>query len=327
VSSLSLVEAVTDALAVEMEADPTVLVFGEDVGGKGGVFRATVGLQERFGQARCFDTPLSEGGIVGAAIGMALGGLKPVVEIQFSGFSYSAFNQLANHAARLRNRSRGSLTVPLVLRTPHGGGIRAPEHHSECMEALFAHLRGLKVVIPSTPYDAKGLLIAAIRDPDPVVFLEPARIYRSVRQEVPEQAYAVEIGKARVETEGTELTLVSYGAQMKEAREAVRLLSARGRSVELIDLRTIYPLDADAIAASVRKTGRLLVVHEASESFGAAAEVVTAAVEGAFEYLQAPPARLTGPDTFIPLARGEHHYLIRAERIASEAEKVMGYEP
>jgi pyruvate dehydrogenase E1 component beta subunit len=325
--SLSLVEAVTDALAVEMQADPTVLVFGQDVGGKGGVFRATAGLQERFGEARCFDTPLSEGGIVGAAIGMAVGGLKPVVEIQFSGFSYSAFNQLANHAARLRNRSRGSLTVPLVLRTPHGGGIRAPEHHSECMEALFAHLRGLKVVIPSTPYDTKGLLIAAIRDPDPVVFLEPARIYRSVRQEVPEEAYTIQIGKARVEAEGTELTLVSYGAQMKEAREAARLLDARGRSVELIDLRTIYPLDAEAIAASVRKTGRLLVVHEASESFGVAAEVMAATVEGAFEYLQAPPARFTGPDAFTPLARGEHHHLIRAERIASEAQKVLDYEP
>jgi pyruvate dehydrogenase E1 component beta subunit len=326
-SSLSLVEAVTDALRVEMDADPTVLVFGEDVGGKGGVFRATVGLQERFGEARCFDTPLSEGGIVGAAIGMAVGGLKPVVEIQFSGFTYSAFNQLANHAARLRNRSRGSLTVPMVLRTPHGGGIRAPEHHSECMEALFAHMRGLKVVIPSTPYDAKGLLIAAIRDPDPVVFLEPARIYRSVRQEVPEEAYAIEIGKARVEVEGTALTLVSYGAQMKEAREAVRLLSAKGHSVELLDLRTIYPLDAEAIASSVRKTGRLLVVHEAPESFGAAAEVMAAAVEGAFEHLQAPPARLTGPDIFAPLARGEHHYLIRSEHIVAEAEKVLGYEP
>jgi pyruvate dehydrogenase E1 component beta subunit len=321
------VEAVTDALAVELEADPTVLVFGEDVGGKGGVFRATVGLQQRFGEARCFDTPLSEGGIVGTAIGMAVGGLKPVVEIQFSAFSYSAFNQLANHAARLRNRSRGALTVPLVLRTPHGGGIRAPEHHSECMEAMFAHMRGLKVVIPSTPYDAKGLLIAAIRDPDPVVFLEPARIYRCVRQEVPEEPYAIEIGKARIEVQGSELTLVSYGAQMKEAREAVRLLSARGRSVELLDLRTIYPLDAEAIAASVRKTGRLLVVHEAPESFGAGAEVVAAAVEGAFEHLEAPPTRLTGSDTFIPLARGEHHYLIRAERIVAEAEKVLAYEP
>jgi len=325
--SLSLVEAVTDALRVEMEADPTVLVFGEDVGGKGGVFRANASLQERFGEARCFDTPLSEGGIVGAAIGMAVGGLKPVVEIQFSGFTYSAFNQLANHAARLRNRSRGSLTVPMVLRTPHGGGIRAPEHHSECMEALFAHMRGLKVVIPSTPYDAKGLLIAAIRDPDPVVFLEPARIYRSVRQEVPEEAYAIQIGKARVEVEGNELTLVSYGAQMKEAREAVQLLAGRGHAVELIDLRTIYPLDAEALTASVRKTGRLLVVHEAHESFGAAAEVIAAAVEGAFESLQAPPARLTGPETFIPLARGEHHYLIRSEHIVAEAEKVMSYEP
>ena len=325
--ALTLVEAITDGLRAAMQADPTVLVFGEDVGGEGGVFRATAGLQERFGEARCFDTPLSEGGIVGAAIGMAVGGLKPVVEIQFSGFAYSAFNQLANHAARLRNRSRGALSVPLVLRTPHGGGIRAPEHHSECMEAMFAHMRGLKVVIPSTPYDAKGLLIAAIRDPDPVVFLEPARIYRSVRQEVPEEEYTIEIGKARVEVEGSELTLVSYGAQMKEAREAVQALAERGRSVELIDLRSIYPLDAEAVAGSVRKTGRLLVVHEAPESYGAAAEVVTAVVEGAFEYLQAPPARLTGADTFIPLALGEHYYLIRTGQIVAEAERVLAYEP
>jgi len=226
VPSLNLVEAVTDGLRTALELDPAVLVFGEDVGGKGGVFRATAGLQERFGEARCFDTPLTENGIVGAAVGMAIAGLRPVVEIQFSGFAYSAFNQLGNHAARMRNRTRGALSVPLVLRMPHGGGIHAPEHHSESMEALFAHIPGLKVVIPSTPYDAKGLLLAAIRDPDPVVFLEPARIYRSVRQEVPAEAYTLELGRARVEREGGELTLVSYGAQMKEAREAAAALAA-----------------------------------------------------------------------------------------------------
>lgn len=324
---VSLVEAVNDALKTEMALDPAVIVFGEDVGGKGGVFRATAGLQEKFGELRCFDTPLSEGGIAGTAIGMAIAGLKPVVEIQFSGFAYSAFNQIANHAARMRNRTRGALTVPLVIRMPHGGGIRAPEHHSESMEALFGHIPGLKVVIPSTPYDAKGLLIAAIRDPDPVIFLEPARIYRSIKQEVPEEPYSIELGKAKVEKDGNELTVITYGAQMKEAREAAAELSAKGRSVELIDLRTIYPIDGHTIVESVKRTGRLLVVHEAPQSFGAASEIITTTIQGAFEYLEAPPARLTGPDTVMPLPRGEHHYLVRVEDIICEAEKMLAYEP
>ena len=324
---LTLLEAVTDGLRAEMAADSSVVVFGQDVGVEGGVFRATAGLQKAFGESRCFDTPLVESGIVGAAIGMAVAGLKPVVEIQFSGFSLAAFNQIANHAARIRNRTRGSLTAPLVIRTPYGGGIRAPEHHSESMEALFGHTPGLKVVVPSTPHDAKGLLISAIRDPDPVIFLEPARAYRAVRQQVPEQPYAIPIGKAKVEEPGTELTLVSYGAQMMEARQARAALATEGRSVELIDLRTIYPFDAATVVESVRKTGRLLVVHEGPQSFGVASEIIATVLDKAYDALEAPPARLTGPDVIVPLPRGEKHYLISAQQVVAEARKVLSYEP
>ena len=324
---LTLLEAVTDGLRAEMASDTSVVVFGQDVGVEGGVFRATAGLQKDFGESRCFDTPLMESGIVGAAIGMAVAGLRPVVEIQFSGFMLSAFNQIVNHAARIRNRTRGSLSAPLVIRTPYGGGIRAPEHHSESMEALFGHTPGLKVVVPSTPHDAKGLLISAIRDPDPVIFLEPARAYRAVRQQVPEQAYAIPIGKAKIEEPGTELTLVSYGAQMMEARQARAALAAEGRSVELIDLRTIYPFDAKTVVDSVRKTGRLLVVHEGPQSFGVASELIATVLDKAFDALEAPPSRLTGPDVIVPLPRGERHYLISAQQVIAEARKVLSYEP
>jgi pyruvate dehydrogenase E1 component subunit beta len=324
---LTLLEAVTDGLRSEMTADPSVIVFGQDVGVEGGVFRATVGLQKDFGESRCFDTPLMESGIVGAAIGMAVAGLRPVVEIQFCGFALSAFNQIANHAARIRNRTRGAMTAPLVIRTPYGGGIRAPEHHSESMEVLFGHTPGLKVVVPSTPHDAKGLLISAIRDPDPVIFLEPARAYRAVRQQVPEQSYALEIGKAKVVAPGDELTLVSYGAQMIEARQACAALAGEGRSVELIDLRTIYPFDAQTVVESVRKTGRLLVVHEGPQSFGVASELIATVLDKAFDSLIAPPMRLTGPDVIVPLPRGERHYLISAEQVIEEARKVIAYEP
>jgi len=324
---LTLIEAVTDALRTEMASDRSVVVFGEDVGVEGGVFRATVGLQKSFGAERCFDTPVSEAGVVGAAVGMAVAGLKPVVEIQFSGFAFPAFNQIVSHVARIRNRTRGAMSAPMVIRMPYGGGIRAPEHHSESVEALFGHVPGLKVVIPSTPHDAKGLLISAIRDPDPVIFLEPSRAYRSVRQEVPEEPYTIEIGAAHVEAEGEDLTLVSYGAQMIEARQARAALAAEGRSVELIDLRTIYPFDARAVVESVRKTGRLLVVHEGPQSFGVAAELITTVMEHAFDQLEAPPARLAGPDVIFPMPRGEKHYLIGTEAVCAEARKVMSYEP
>jgi len=324
---LTLIEAVTDALRTEMASDRSVVVFGEDVGVEGGVFRATAGLQRDFGEERCFDTPISESGIVGAAVGMAVAGLKPVVEIQFSGFAFPAFNQIVSHVARIRNRTRGALSAPMVIRMPYGGGIRAPEHHSESVETFFGHIPGLKVVIPSTPHDAKGLLIAAIRDPDPVIFLEPSRAYRAVRQEVPEEAYSIRIGAARVEAEGEDLTLVSYGAQMIEARQARAALAAEGRSVELIDLRTIYPFDARAVVESVRKTGRLLVVHEGPQSFGVASELMATVMEQAFDRLEAPPARLAGPDVIYPMPRGEKHYLISAEQVMAEARKVMSYEP
>jgi pyruvate dehydrogenase E1 component beta subunit len=325
--ALTILDAVTEAISTEMERDSSVVVFGEDVGLEGGVFRATAGIQERFGEARCFDTPLSESGIVGAAIGMAVAGLRPVVEIQFAGFAYSAFNQIVNHAARMRNRSRGALSVPLVVRMPYGGGIRAPEHHSESMEAIFAHVPGLKVVIPSTPHDTKGLLAAAIRDPDPVIFMEPARIYRSVRQHVPEEPYTVEIGRAKIERPGADLTIVSYGAQMKEVREAAAALSEDGISAEVIDLRTIYPVDAPLVVESVKKTGRLLVVHEGPQSFGVGGELLATIAEEAFEYLEAPPARLSGADCVFPLPRSERHYLIGAPLILAESRRVMSYQP
>jgi pyruvate dehydrogenase E1 component beta subunit len=319
--SLTLVEAVTDALRVEMEADPTVLVFGEDVGGRGGVFRATAGLQKRFGEQRCFDTPLSEGGIVGTAIGMAVAGLKPVVEIQFSGFAYSAFNQLANHAARLRNRSRGALTVPLVLRAPHGGGIRAPEHHSECMEAMFASIRGLKVVIPSTPYDAKGLMVSAIRDVDPVVFCNYP--IPSSGPEVPDEPYTVPIGEPAVRTEGTDLTIIGYAPQTAEIGRAVEDLAKEGIRAEFIDPRTLAPLEGvmPAIIESVKKTGRLLTSDEGSYSFSNCTEIVARvaeAVPGArVKRLAFPDAPAPGAPEMIDSMR------VKASDIVAAAKKLV----
>lgn len=251
---LSLIEAVTNAMDVEMERDETVVVFGEDVGYEGGVFRATIGLQEKYGDKRCFDSVLAESAIVGSGIGMAINGLKPVVEIQFSGFVFPAINQIVTHASRMRNRTRGKYTVPMVIRMPYGGGVRALEHHSESIEALFAHIPGLKVVIPSTPYDAKGLLIAAIQDPDPVIFLEPKRIYRAFKQEVPEESYSIPIGKAKILKEGSDLTVLTYGAMVRDTQKAVEELeNETAKSVEVIDLRTISPWDKETVLSSVKK--------------------------------------------------------------------------
>ena len=316
-----------DALRTEMRCDKNVVTYGEDVGLEGGVFRATNNLQKEFGEERCFDSPLAESAIVGTAVGMAMAGLKPVVEMQFSGFVFPAFNQIVCHVARMRNRSRGSLTLPMVIRMPYGGGIRALEHHSESIEALFGHIPGLKVVIPSTPYDTKGLLISAIRDPDPVIFLEPKRIYRAFRQDVPEEAYVIPIGKARVLRAGLDLTLVSYGAQMKEAQAAVVELQKAGISTELIDLRTIYPYDATTLCESVKKTGRLLVVHEGPQSFGVAAELISHITHEVFEYLEAPPTRLTGADTVFPQSLSEHLYLISTDHIVKVAKEVVAFQP
>lgn len=323
--ALNNIGAVTDALALMMEKDPTVVLWGQDAGFEGGVFRATEGLQKQFGISRVFDAPIAEATIAGVGVGAALYGLKPVVEMQFQGFSYPAFQQLMAHAARYRNRTRGRFTVPMVVRMPMAGGVRALEHHSEAIEALYAHIPGLKVVMPSTPYDTKGLLIAAINDPDPVIFLEPKKIYRSFKQEVPAGIYEVEIGKANVLVEGSDLTLVTYGAQVHEALAALKQLNGE-YSVELIDLRTISPLDTDTIINSVKKTGRLLVVHEAVKSFSVSAEIITRVNEKAFEFLLAPPARLTGYDITVPLARGEGFHAINDKKILNKIKEVMSFE-
>lgn len=322
---INIVQAVNQALENEMENDPTIVVYGEDVGLEGGVFRATAGLQKKFGKDRVFDSPLAESAIVGTAVGMAINGLKPVVELQFMGFSYPAFNQIISHVARMRNRSRGRYTLPIVIRAPYGGGIRALEHHSESTEALYAHIPGLKVIIPSTPYDAKGLLIAAIRDPDPVLFLEPKRIYRAFKQEVPENAYELPIGKAKIVEEGEDVTIITWGAMVRDVQKASQMVKEKGIHPEIIDLRTISPMDRETFVESVKKTGRAIVVHEAPKSFGPGAEVISVINEKAFLYLEAPPTRVTGFDTTFPLPRGEKHYIPSPERIAKTIEDVVKY--
>lgn len=322
---MTILDAVNKTLHQQMELDKTVVSLGEDAGFEGGVFRATKGLQQTFGKERSFDTPLAESAIIGGAVGMAVGGLKPVAEIQFSGFVFPGFNQIATHVARYRNRTKGTYNLPMVIRMPYGGGIRALEHHSESIESLFAHLPGLKVVIPSTPYDTKGLLTSAIKDPDPVIFLEPKRLYRAFKQEVPDEEFTVEIGKAKIVQEGKDITVVAWGALVREVQKAVELLKEENISVEIIDLRTIQPYDKETIMNSVQKTGRFLVVHEAYKSFGPGAELIATVNEKAFLYLEAPPTRLTGHDITIPLPKGEHHFIITPERIAHEIRKVVNF--
>lgn len=324
-NKLNIVEAVNQALMNEMELDERVVVYGEDVGVEGGVFRATVNLQKKFGKHRVFDTPLAESAIVGTGVGMAINGLKPVVELQFMGFSYPAFNQVISHVARMRNRSRGRYNLPMVIRAPYGGGIRALEHHSESTEALYAHIPGLKVVIPSTPYDTKGLLIAAIRDPDPVIFLEPKRIYRAFRQEVPEEAYELPIGKAKIVEEGEDVTVITWGAMVRDVQKASEMVKKKGIYPEIIDLRTISPMDRETFVESVKKTGRAVIVHEAPKTLGTGAEIVAIINEKAFLYLEAPPTRVTGFDTTFPLPRGEMHYIPSPERIAKTIEDVVKF--
>lgn len=324
-NKLNIVEAVNQALMDEMKRDETIVVYGEDVGVEGGVFRATVDLQKKFGKDRAFDTPLAESAIVGTGIGMAINGLKPVVEMQFMGFSYPAFNQIISHVARMRNRSRGRYTLPMVIRAPYGGGIRALEHHSESTEALYAHIPGLKVVIPSTPYDAKGLLIAAIRDPDPVIFLEPKRIYRAFRQEVPQGPYELPIGKAKIVEEGEDITIITWGAMVRDVQKASHIVKDKGINPEVIDLRTISPMDSETFINSVNKTGRAIIVHEAPKTLGVGAEIVSIINEKAFLYLEAPPTRVTGFDTTPPLPRGEKHYIPSPERIAKAIEDVVKF--
>ncbi len=322
---MTMVQALNSALDNKLADDENVLCFGEDVGVEGGVFRVTEGLQKKHGVKRVFDTPLAESVIVGAGVGMAIAGLRPVVEMQFDGFVYPAFNQIISHVARYRYRSRGRFSIPMVIRFPYGGGVKALESHSEANEAIYGHIPGLKVVVPSTPYDAKGLMISAIESNDPVIFQEPKRLYRAVKQDVPEQAYRIQIGKAKVVQEGQHITVITYGAMMRTVQEALPMCEKAGVSVELIDLRTIYPLDRETIAESVKKTGRVLVVHEGPRSYGVAAEVITVINEKAFLSLEAPPARLAGNDTMPPLPKSEDLYFHTAERVFYEIRKVMEF--
>jgi pyruvate dehydrogenase E1 component beta subunit len=324
-AKLNMVEAINLALREEMERDSRIIVLGEDVGKEGGVFRVTDGLQQKFGTDRVVDTPLAETGIAGTAFGMAVNGLRPVAEIQFDGFLYPCLDQITNHIGRIRNRSRGRFTCPLVIRIPYGGGIHAPEHHSESPEAILAHTPGIKVVIPSTPYEAKGLLLSSIRDPDPVLFLEPKRIYRAIREEVPEGDYTIPLGKARLVQEGKDVTIVAWGAMVREALNAAQQLKEDKIDVEIIDLRTISPMDIESIVTSIRKTGRGVIVHEAPKTCGLGAEIVALISEKALLSLQAPIERVTGFDIPVPLPKTEHYYLPNPKRIVMAAKKVMSF--
>ncbi len=315
-AKMTMVQALNLALRQEMERDDSVIVLGEDVGVNGGVFRVTDGLYDQFGAERVIDTPLAESGIAGASIGMAVYGLKPVCEMQFSGFSYLAFHQLESHAARLRGRSLGRFGVPMVMRCPYGGGVRALEHHSESREVYWAHTPGLKMVLPSSPRNARALLVSAIRDPDPVVFYEPKALYRAFREEVPEEEETLPLGKSRLVREGADITLISYGASMHPTIEAAAELDAKhGVKAEIIDLMTLAPLDHDLFTSSARKTGRVVIVHEAPRSFGPGAEIISRLIEKSFYYLEAPIRRVTGFDIVIPLYQREMEYLPGVNRI------------
>jgi pyruvate dehydrogenase E1 component subunit beta len=314
-AQMNMVQAINDALRLEMRRDDRVVVLGEDVGKVGGVFRVTAGLWEEFGDDRVIDTPLSEGGIIGTAIGMALYGLRPVPEIQFSDFIFPAYDQIVSELAKYRYRSGGEYTCPMVVRTPVGGGIRGGHYHSQSPEAQFIHVAGLKVVCPATPADAKGLLLASIRDPDPVLFFEPKRIYRAAKGEVPEDDYVVPIGKAQLVREGSHVTVVTWGAMVYEALEGAEHAAKEGIQCDVLDLRTLWPLDIEAVVASVKKTGRVVVVHEAPRSCGLGAEIITLINEKCFLHLEAPPRRVTGWDTPFPYTL-EMEYLPLAHRIA-----------
>lgn len=313
-AQLNLVQAIHDGLRESMRADENVVVLGEDVGRLGGVFRVTQGLREEFGHERVLDTPLNESGIIGTAIGMALAGLRPVAEIQFGDFVYPAVDQLVNEAAKYRYRTGAEWTCPLVVRMPVGGGIKGGHYHSQSPESLFVHTAGLKVVCPSNPVDAKGLIASAVRDPDPVIFLEPKRVYRAAKMDVPEGPFSIPIGSAKVVREGTDVTCVAWGAMLYEALAAASDASARGVETEVVDLRTLWPIDRETLLESVKKTGRLVLVHEAPRALGLGAELLSLLVEAAFLHLQAPPRRVTGLDTPFPFTL-ENEYLPLAHRI------------
>ncbi|MGA8279639.1 MAG: alpha-ketoacid dehydrogenase subunit beta [Desulfobacterales bacterium] len=323
-AKMTMVQALNLALKQEMERDDRVIVLGEDVGRDGGVFRVTEGLVDQFGEQRVLDTPLGEAGIVGMSIGMAAFGLRPVCEIQFSGFSFQAFHQTENHAARLRWRSQGRFSVPMVLRMPFSGGVRALEHHSESREVYYAHTPGLKMVIPSGPRNARALLVSAIRDPDPVVFYESKALYRAFREEVPEEEETFPIGKSQIVREGSDITLVSYGSMMRPTLEAAEILQEKETvEAEVVDLLTLSPLDDSLFTDSVRKTGRAVIIHEAPRSFGPGAEIVAKLVDKSFYYLEAPIARVAGFDVVIPLFNRESHYIPDAQRIVRAARNVL----
>ena len=322
-TEMNMAHALNDALAVALADDDRVVMLGEDVGLTGGVFRVTDGLQERFGPQRVIDTPVAESGIVGAAFGMAIAGMRPVAEIQFLGFSYPGYDQIVSHVGRIRNRSNHRFTAPLVIRIPFGGGIGAAEHHSESSEALYAHTPGIKVVAPGTPAAAKGLLLAAIEDPDPVIFLEPIRVYRAIKEDVPEGRYTLPIGVAEVVRSGTDLTLVAYGAMLRDAGRAADALAGDGVSVEVIDLRTLSPLDAVTIVASAVKTGRVVAISEGHRTAGIASEVAAIVQEQALYSLLAPVERVTGWDTVVPLKRTERDHIPSVDRIVTAARRTL----
>ncbi len=325
-AKLNMVQAITLALEQEMKKDKDVVILGEDVGVDEGVFRVTAGLLEKYGEQRVIDTPLAESGIIGTSIGMAIAGMKPVAEMQFSGFSYLIMHQLEGHASRLRPRSLGAWHVPLVIRMPYGGGVRALEHHSESREALYAHLPGVKTVIPSTPRNARALLVAAIRDPDPVIFMEPKRVYRAFKEEVPEAEEVMEIGKAQVVKEGSDITVIAWGAMMKFTRDAVEQIEKeKNIKVELIDLLTIAPMDEAAIVESVKKTGRAVIVQEAPKNLGVASEVIARINDKALMYLEAPVNRVTNYDLVTPYFGREMNYIPSVERIKRAIQETLDF--
>lgn len=322
-AEMTLARALTAGLHEALAGDDRVMLLGEDVAANGGVFRISDGLLEAFGPDRVVDTPVAESGIVGAAFGLAVAGMRPIAEIQFMGFSTPAYDQVVNHVARIRHRSRHRFTAPMVIRIPYGGGFGAAEHHSESWEAIYAHTPGLVVVTPSTPHDAKGLLAAAVASPDPVIFLEPIRLYRAVKEDVPEERYEVPLGTAAIRREGTDVSLLSWGAMTKEVREAAAVLADEGVSPEVVDVRSFVPLDEDTVLGSVRKTGRAVIVHEAPRTGGFGGEIAARIAETCLYELLAPVQRVTGWDAVFPLKRGESHYLPSVDRIVAAARRTL----
>ena len=322
---MTMVQAINDGMKIMLEEDDRVLLLGEDIGKNGGVFRATEGLYEIFGDERVVDTPLSEAGLIGASIGLAVNGFRPVAEIQFLGFIYPAYEQIMTHVSRIRMRTMGHFTVPMVIRAPYGAGIRAPDIHSDSTEAIFTHMPGLKVVCPSNPYDAKGLLIAAMEDPDPVLVLENMRNYRAQREEIPTGKYSIEIGKGRMVQEGTDVTIIAWGAMVSVAEKAAKQAEEQGISCEIIDLRTLYPIDRDIIADSVHKTSRAVIVHEAHATGGLGNDIVSIINDTSFLYLRAPIERVTGFDVPVPLFALEDHYTPTPARVLEGIEKTVNF--